>query len=874
MTSSVKQTVIKNPTWWKRRTSMERCLTLITIVVFIIGISLIVALASVLYNRNKEVANSQFTAEALHGQKTFVITAPDEESSNPKLCLSAGCIHTASKVLEYMDQSVDPCDDFYQFTCGNFLKKTNIPDDKSSVTSFSIINDNLQEQLRSMIEEPIQPNEPKPFQLTKKLYRACMNKTLIEEEGLTNINRILKQLGGWPVIDGDQWFDGDFDWRESVYKFRKLGYSVDYFIDFSVGIDVKNSTKRVIDLDQASLGLRREFLTKGLEDKLVKAYYDYMVDIAVLFGADKGRATKELRESLDFEIQLANISLPSEKRRNATALYNPMTVEELEFKFPSIPWMEYINTLLAPDIQISNQEMIVVSVPKYITDFEALISRTPKRVQANYVMWRAAASSVSYLNDNLRKRQLEYTTIVTGRTEREARWKECIDISAGSLSIASGALYVRKYFNEEARQNAKEMVADIRAEFETILKSVDWMDDETRKNALDKAKSMSTHIAYPDELLDNKKLEEFYDALELDENQYLNSILNLTLFGTRLSFKRLRQPVNKTDWITHGRPAVVNAFYSAIENSIQFPAGILQGVFFSADRPRYMNYGAIGFVIGHEITHGFDDQGRQFDKEGNLVDWWQSGTKKAFVEKAQCIIDQYGNYTVPELKLHLNGINTQGENIADNGGIKQAYLAYRKWISRNGEEPSLPGLKYSARQMFWISAASIWCSETREEELRQLVVTDEHAPDRYRVIVPLSNMKYFADDFKCPVGSKMNPVKKCQLNGINTQGENIADNGGIKEAYLAYQNWIRRNGKEPQLPGLKYTPNQMFWISASNTWCSKYRPESLKLRVLTGYHSPGQFRVQGPFSNSEFFARDFQCPVGSQMNPERKCQVW
>ncbi|XP_050295817.1 neprilysin-2 isoform X1 [Anthonomus grandis grandis] len=756
--------VEENPTWWKRRTSLERCLTLTTAVVLIIGISLVVALGTVLYNRNKIVANTHFTAEALQGRETFVINAPeDDDRSEKKLCLTPGCIHTASRVLEYMDQSVDPCDDFYEFTCGNFIKKTNIPDDKSSVTSFSIISDTLQEQLRSMIEEPIQPNEPKPFQLTKKLYRACMNKTLIEKDGLKTIHRILKDLGGWPALEGENWREGDFDWRESVYKFRRAGYSVDYFLDFSVGIDVKNSTKRIIDLDQASLGLRREFLIKGMDDKLVKAYYEYMVDIAVLFGANRDRATKELKESLEFEMKLANISLPSEKRRNATAMYNPMTIEELQQKFPSIPWTQYINNLLAPDTQVKHDEVVVVAVPKFISDFEALIARTPKRVQANYVMWRAAASSVAYLNDDLRKRQLDYTTVVTGRTERESRWKECIDVSAGSMSIAAGALYVRKYFNEEARQNAKEMVSDIRSEFQNILKKVDWMDEKTRQNALDKAKSMSTHIGYPDEMLSDKKLEEFYGDLELDENQYLPSILNLTLFGTRFSFRRLRQPVNKTDWITHGRPAVVNAFYSAIENSIQFPAGILQGVFFSADRPRYMNYGAIGFVIGHEITHGFDDQGRQFDKEGNLVDWWEAQTKKAFVEKAQCIIDQYGNYTVPELNLNLNGVNTQGENIADIGGIKESYLAYRKWIERNGEEAYLPGLKYNGRQMFWVSAASIWCSVTRDEELRQLVVTDEHAPDKYRVVVPMSDMQYFADDFKCPRGSKMNPVHKCNV---------------------------------------------------------------------------------------------------------------
>ncbi|KRT85835.1 Peptidase, partial [Oryctes borbonicus] len=640
----------RNPTWWKRRTSMERALTLVSTIFILIGIALAIALGIVLYKTKATETDAPYNAEAL--TRGSIINSYPVDDKPQSICLTPGCIHAASKVLEFMDTSVDPCDDFYQFSCGNFVKKTNIPDDKSSVTTFSVINDQLEEQLRTMIEEPIQENEPKPFVLTKKLYKACMNKSKIEEIGLKNINEIIGNFGGWPVLEGENWKEGDFDWRQAVYKFRKAGYSVDYLIDFSVSIDLKNSTKRIIDVDQASLGLRREFLIKGLEDKLVKAYYDYMVDIAVIFGADKERAKKELSESLDFEIKLANISLPNEERRNATALYNAMTIKELQTRYQSIPWLEYINTLLAPDTVIANDETIIVSVPKYLTDFEALMSVIPKRVQANYMLWRAVASSVSYLTEELRNRQLQYHTIATGKTERVSRWKECIDIVAGSLANAAGALYVRKYFHEDARQNAKEMVADIRAEFKEILKKVDWMDEKTRQSAFEKADAMATHIAYPDELLDNSKLEEFYYDLDLNSDQYLKSAINLTLFATRYSFRRLRQPVNKTDWITHGRPAIVNAFYSSIENSIQFPAGILQGVFFNNDRPRYMNYGGIGFVIGHEITHGFDDQGRQFDKYGNLVDWWASETQKAFIKKAQCIIDQYGNYTVPEVGLN------------------------------------------------------------------------------------------------------------------------------------------------------------------------------------------------------------------------------
>ncbi|KAI5630566.1 VLP3p-2, transcript variant X2 [Venturia canescens] len=764
MTTSMKQTVIKNPTWWKRRSALERGLTVIAVSGILLCIALAVGIAVVISNSGSCDVPGSRAAEALGGQgPRYGIQTVCKPGESKNECNSTGCIHAASRILMNMDPDVEPCDDFYRFACGGFLKRTVIPDDKTSVNTFSVISDELQEQIKGSIKAESEPGERKPFRLVKTLYKSCMNKTAIEAEGLQPLHATLKKLGGWPVLDGDLWNDGDFDWRSSVYKFRDAGYSVDYFIDFSIGVDLKNSTKRVIDLDQAALGLSREYLSKGFEDKIVAAYYSYMVDIAVILGAPKERAMQELKESLRFEMKLANISLPNEKRRNATQLYNPMTLTELTKNYPSIPWKEYFSRLLPPSITIEEDEIAIVDVPSYISNFEKLISETPKRVQANYVMWRAAAASVSYLNDDIRKRQLAYSTAVSGRTERESRWKECVDIVSESLSISVGAMYVRQYFNEDAKKNAVEMVTDIREQFTKILKTVDWMDEKTRRSALEKAASMSSHIAYPDELLDDDKIEKFYENLELSEGNYLESILNLTLFGTEYSFSKLRKPVNKTDWLSHARPAIVNAFYSSIENSIQFPAGILQGAFFDNDRPKYMNYGAIGFVIGHEITHGFDDQGRQFDKNGNLVDWWESSTKENYLERASCIVNQYANYTVEEVGLKLNGINTQGENIADNGGIKEAYLAYNSWAERNGQEAKLPGIDRTPQQMFWISAANTWCSAYRPEALKLRITTGFHSPGEFRILGPLSNMPEFAKDFNCPLGSKMHPKTKCSV---------------------------------------------------------------------------------------------------------------
>lgn len=219
----------------------------------------------------------------------------------------------------------------------------------------------------------------------------------------------------------------------------------------------------------------------------------------------------------------------------------------------------------------------------------------------------------------------------------------------------------------------------------------------------------------------------------------------------------------KVDWRKHARAATVNAFYNSLDNSIEFPAGILQGAFFDKAKPNYLNFGAIGFVIGHEITHGFDDRGRQFDKDGNNRNWWNSETDARFKERAQCIVDQYGNYTVPENGLRVNGINTQGENIADNGGLKEAFRAYEAWITRNGQEARLPGIKLNQKQLFWVSAANVWCGKYRPEVLKMRTLVGSHSPAQFRITGPLSNLREFSDTFNCPLNAPLNPEKKCSV---------------------------------------------------------------------------------------------------------------
>ncbi|XP_015111053.1 neprilysin-2 [Diachasma alloeum] len=716
--------------WWKHRSAMENVLRIAVMVVVVLCQTSAMTIVGMV-PKNKMLNVSE---------------GPDN------VCNTSSCHRAASEVLKKMDRNVDPCDDFYRFACGGFLNNTQMPADQSKIDSYTLLQDKVLEQLRISIEERSPSMEPKPLKLIKNLYKACMNTTAIEAQSVQQLREHLKELGGWPVLEGNDWKEEEFNWTHSIYKLRELGYSYNYFLNFHFRTDSKNKTEIVLYLT--------EFPTAKLGAKLTDAYKKYMVDIAVILGAERELAKKELFSAFQFQADLHNVRISKEKRRPSIVIYNVITIAELSKLYPSIPWKEYFNRLLPSSAQVDDSQDIII--PDYIPEFVKLIEKTPKRTQANYVMWKAVAASVNYLNDEIRKRTFLLSSAEYGIKNKESRWKECVRAVSKKLPISVGALYVRKYFQEESKRNAVQMVHNIREQFHQILLMVDWMDSETILSAFVKAMSMTSHIAYPDELLDDRKLEEYYQGLELTDEHYLQAILNITLFDTEKSFSTLGKPLKENSWVSYGAlTAQANALYCPTANNIVVSAAILQGDFFSNDRPRYMNYGAIGSVIGHEITHGLTMQ-HWLDKKGKLVLWSPSTTKK-FLTKAQCIIDQYGNYWVDKFRMNLNGISTQRENIGDIGGIKPAYLAYKDWSAHNGQEQMLPDLPYTPEQMFWISSAQIGCGVQRPEQLKLQIENGKHSPPEFRILGSLSNSPEFSKDFECPLGSKMNPLKKCAV---------------------------------------------------------------------------------------------------------------
>jgi len=538
--------------------------------------------------------------------------------------------------------------------------------------------------------------------------------------------------------------------------------------DLSVSQDYKNNTIRKIELDQSDLGMPdRSYMIKGLNDPTVRSYYQLAIDAAVLLGADPKRAENELKDAIEFEIKLANLSLAREERRNFTKLYNLYTIEELKSLAPNTDWLKYFNGLVGEHFNLTLNEQIVVSVPKFVKEVDGLLAKPEnKRTVANYMIWRIILQSYSSLNKQFRDAYFNYQRVVNGNSQEPARWDTCIGRVTDWMGMALSSLYVKHHFDPDSKKQAVTLVQYLQKEFRRILQNeIDWMDSKTRASAIKKLDNFKTYIGYPDQLLNDTLVDEYYELLTINPDEYYKNVFSYNKFVTDKSYNKLRELNDKEDWKKHSIAATVNAFNYLDDNSIEFPAAILQGNFYNSKRPNYLNFGSIGMVIGHEVTHGFDDTGMQFNEIGNSENWWAPSTEHKFREKAQCIIDQYGNFTHPQVNMSLNGYATQGENIADNGGITQAFGAYQQWVKDRGvKEPSLPGLgNFTNEQLFFVSFGNIWCSLERQQYIKKLILSDEHSPSRFRINGVVQNSKQFATAFNCKENSKMNPKNKCRV---------------------------------------------------------------------------------------------------------------
>lgn len=681
------------------------------------------------------------------------------QEPHPNVCMTEECVRTAASLLSAMDRTAAPCSDFFQYACGTWNRLHVIPEDRSSISTFEVLADQLQVILKRVLEEPANEEDNAATLKAKMFYKSCMDIPRIREIGDAPLKQTLARLGGWPAVVGPSWQPPAHPVEVLLGRLRGE-YNEGVLVEQWVGPDDKNSSANILQLDQMQLALpSKDYYLNKSSDTELKAYHRYMINVAVLLGANPQTAAEEFHRVINLERQLANVSLPEADRHDTSAIYRKLTLRELQREIPQLKWRVYLQQFIHSPI--TEEEPIVAYAMPYFVQMGRIFERTDRRTLYNYIIWRLVMSLMPHMIDEYQQKRTEYRKILLGILSERNRWSQCVEWTNKKLGMAVGALFIRDNFNHESKETALEMIRTIREAFNELLVENHWMDDETRAVAKSKADSMNERIGYPEFLKDPVELSLEYVMLNITENRFLENILALLKYDAYHNLQKLRKPVDKDKWSTE--PAVVNAFYDSNKNDIVFPAGILQPLFYSQHFPKSLNYGGIGVVIGHEITHGFDDKGRQFDKDGNMMEWWNDATIKAFRERAQCIVDQYSRYKVQEVDLYINGRMTQGENIADNGGLKQSFRAYKKWVSIHGEEPLLPGVNLTHDQLFFLNYAQIWCGSMRPEEALTKIRSSVHSPGPVRVLGPLSNSKDFARAFDCPLGSPMNPTHKCSV---------------------------------------------------------------------------------------------------------------
>ncbi|XP_012939964.1 neprilysin-4 [Aplysia californica] len=689
--------------------------------------------------------------------------------SEKPTCTSPACITEASRILNSLDNSVQPCDDFYQFACGGWMSRQLIPEYSSRFTVFSELRETVNVQLKNILEEAPQPGENSAVRNAKNFYISCEKDDVLESRGDKHFKAWIKaQFGGWPLTS-PTWDETFFDLTD--FLIRTSRYGANGIISLFVAIDLKNSDSYVLTMDQPSPGMPgQKYYQVERNDSMLAAYQSWIYNQARTLGlSDPDSAEREVADIVDFEIELMKISVPSEERRDSNSLYNPMTLGEVQGNYSQetgIDFLRYLTSLTsAPDVGVTDvtvDERIINRSPLYYSRLGQVLAKTPKRTIANYVMSRVAMRYTPTLTQIYRDYRQDYRKVVFGTSNEKRRDLSCSSLASKIMDMAVGRGYVRKHFDPAAKSEAVQMVGYLQTAFNELVDELEWMDDKTKAVAKEKNEFIEPRIGYSESIYNNTKLNERFVNVTFYPDKYFENNVHITKESSAHNWRRLRQPVDKEEWFD--TPHTVNAFYSSSRNEISFPAGILQPPFFHKDFPKSVNFGAIGTVMGHEITHGFDDRGRQFDKDGNLLQWWEDEAIEKFKKQTGCLVDQYSNYTVEQVDMNLNGIKTQGENIADNGGVKQSFWAYKNWVSTHSEkDPALPGLNFTHNQLYFLAFAQIWCAVERKEGLINRVRTGSHSPGRFRVIGSVQNSEDFAKAFNCPKGSPMNPEKKCNV---------------------------------------------------------------------------------------------------------------
>jgi putative endopeptidase len=635
--------------------------------------------------------------------------------------------------LTILDRTCKPCEDFFHYANGEWLKKNPVPAAYPTWGRFNELAERNREQLHGILESASANVKALPGSNEQKIgdfYASCMDEKDVNAAGAKPLDPEFNRIGA---------ISGAMDLQAEVARLQGMG--VGALFEFGSTQDAKNSSEVIGGADQGGLGLPdRDYYTKT-DDRskdVRRQYQEHVAKMFELVGDDAAKAATEAKTVLDLETKLAEASLTNVERRDPEKTYHKMSRAELRTLTPSWSWDSYFQ-----EIGYANIDSVDVSAPKFFETVNQELKEAPVDSWKVYLRWHLVNTAAPWLSQPFVDEDFNFKgRVLQGTKELLPRWKRCVTATDRKLGEALGQIYVEKYFPPKAKARALEMVNHLIAALQDDLQTLAWMGPATRQQALAKLATFTRKIGYPDKWRD-------YSAYQVDRGSYATNQMRGAQFAFKRDLNKIGKPVDRTEWDM--TPPTVNAYYNAELNEIVFPAGILQPPFFDPDADDASNYGGMGAVIGHEMTHGFDDEGRKFDAKGNLRDWWTPEDEKNFNERAECVKKQFESYTVQD-EIHEKGDLVLGESIADLGGLNLAFRALQKELAGK-KQPLIGG--FAPEQRFFLSYTQIWAANDRPEYERLMVNTNPHPLARLRAIASPSNMPAFAEAFSCKEGDPM-----------------------------------------------------------------------------------------------------------------------
>ena len=648
------------------------------------------------------------------------------------LCLMMGACNSGKQTatqtmgidLANLDTTNLPGTDFYRYACGGWIKNNPLTDEYSQYGSFTALAENNRKQIQGLIEELAggQHQAGSVAQKVGDLYKIAMDSVKLNQEGVKPIKAELKEIAG--LKDKKQLYP----LLAEMYKKGIASYLALY-----VGADEMNSNMNAVQIGQYGLSMGdRDYylLTDESTTKIREAFKAHVEKMYQLSGFDAATAKKGMEVVMDVETRLAKAFRSRVELRDPHANYNKMSMEDIKKNYPTFDWDSYLNGLDLKDVK-----EIIVGQPASLEASVKILDTLPLADQALYLQWKLIDAAASFLSDDLREQNFDfYSRTMSGAQEMQPRWKTAVSVVSSTLGEAVGQMYVEKYFPAAAKERMITLVKNLQDALGERIKALEWMGDSTKTKALEKLATFHVKIGYPDKWKD-------YTSLEIKDDSYWANIERASRWGHAEMVAKAGKPVDKDEWLM--TPQTVNAYYNPTTNEICFPAAILQPPFFDMNADDAFNYGAIGVVIGHEMTHGFDDQGRQYDKDGNLKDWWTEEDAKKFDERAQVMVAFFDSIEVAP-GVHANGKMTLGENIADHGGLQVAFQAFKK---ATAQAPLEVKDGFTPEQRFFLAYAGVWANNIRPEAVLQMTKIDVHSLGEWRVNGALPHIGAWYDAF-------------------------------------------------------------------------------------------------------------------------------